>query len=50
MNIKINSHSTGLLRSLIRGFFEKLTQSPDFYNIKYYTKSKKKSRNQDSNR
>jgi hypothetical protein len=49
MNIKINNHSTGLFRSLIRSFFQKLTQSPDFYNIKYYTKVKMKGRDQQGN-
>jgi len=47
MNIKINNHFTGLLRSLITGFFEKLTQSPHFYNIKHYTKGKMKSRSRE---
>ena len=40
MNIKINNHPSAFIKATFRYFFERLTQNPGFYNIKYYTKNK----------
>jgi hypothetical protein len=46
MNTKTNSTPVNLFRNLVRHFFEKLTQNPEFYNIKHYTKTRGRRRNQ----
>lgn len=46
MNIKVNGNPAFVIRNLIKNFFEKITQSPDFYNIKYYTKGRTRNRDQ----
>ncbi len=45
MNTKTNSSSSFLLKNLFFNLYEKLTQSHEFYNIKFYTKNKTRLRN-----
>lgn len=46
MNIKNNITQATLFGSLIRILRGKLTQNPEFYNIKHYTKRRSRKRNQ----
>jgi len=46
MNIKIITTPVGQIRTFIKGFVERLTQNPGFYNIRHYTKNRGRYRNQ----
>lgn len=46
MNIKVITSPAGQIRSLLKRFFERLTQNPEFYNIKHYTKTRDRYRSQ----
>ncbi|WP_235906152.1 hypothetical protein [Ginsengibacter hankyongi] len=46
MNIKNLTGSMDQIRCIVKGFIGKLTQNPEFYNIRHYTKSRYKSYNQ----
>jgi hypothetical protein len=46
MNIKVITNPIVQIRSFVRGFVEKLTQNPEFYNIRHYTKNRGRYRNQ----
>ncbi len=48
MNTKVTGNPVGLIRNLIRVFFQRLNQNPEFYNIKYYTKPKGRNHNQNN--
>ena len=45
MNINTNNPIL-LFRNVIKGLLERLTQNPEFYNIKHYTKNKGRKHNQ----
>jgi len=46
MNIKAVNNPIGQLRIFLKRFGERLTQSPEFYNIKHYTKTRSRYRDQ----
>jgi hypothetical protein len=46
MNIKVINHPVEQIRNAVKNLVEKLTQNPEFYNIKYYTKTRGRYRNQ----
>jgi hypothetical protein len=46
MNIKVTTSPFGQIRSLIKSFIDRLTQNPEFYNIRHYTKNRGRYRNQ----
>jgi|GEM_PF-6036033 hypothetical protein len=45
MNIRLLTTPAISIRNLARALFDKLTQHPEYYNIKHYTKSKARNRN-----
>jgi len=45
MNIKTSSIPATLFRGMIRALYLRLTQHPEFYNIRHYTKNKGRRRN-----
>jgi len=46
MNIKVIINPAGQFRSCVKRFVEKLTQNPEFYNIRHYTKNRGRYRSQ----
>ncbi|MEO8765581.1 MAG: hypothetical protein ABI416_14880 [Ginsengibacter sp.] len=47
--MKTNNSPVSLFRNLVREFLERLTQNPEFYNVKHYTKNRGRKRNQQIN-
>ena len=46
MNIKVITNPIVQIRILIKSLAERLTQNPEFYNIRHYTKNRGRYRNQ----
>jgi hypothetical protein len=46
MNIKVITNPLDQIRGFVKAFFERLTQNPEFYNIRHYTKNRGRNRNQ----
>jgi len=42
MNIKVIINPVVQFRIFLKRFVERLTQNPEFYNIKHYTKSRRR--------